>query len=120
MTDITEHFMAENRQPLHRRLPAFLSGRVTSPKDLARSIDVDPRTARNILEGHWPSREAWRGLVRAWGYDVLEAVFAPDIDHAAARQTAELKRQEELLEHREARRRALARAANHLSAGADR
>lgn len=108
--------MADFRQPLHKDLSDFLAAkRLDRPKELGAAIDVDPRTARNVLDGHWPGRDALKGLVRAFGYDVLEVVFASEIDDATARQTAELKRQEKLLEDRKARRRAVAGAANDLA-----
>jgi hypothetical protein len=122
MTDMTEHYMADFRQPLSDRLPAFLARRLPHAgrdKHLAREIDVDPRTARNILAGHWPSREAWRGIVRAFGRDVLDAVFAPEIDEVLARQAAEIKALEEQLANRRARYRAVAGAATADLEGAE-
>lgn len=68
--------MANNPQLLSDRLSAYLRRRTTA-KSLAREIDCDPRTAENILRGHWPTARHWLGIVRAFGHDVTEAVFHP-------------------------------------------
>lgn len=71
---------------LPQMLGDFLRRRTTSAKDLARLIDCDPRTADGFRAGrHWPQAKHWKLIVRQWGRDALEAVFAQDIDAEYAR-----------------------------------
>ncbi|WGM47679.1 hypothetical protein KOAAANKH_02561 [Brevundimonas sp. NIBR10] len=93
--------MVDESQVLQARLRRFLRPRVTA-KALARQIDCDPRTAQNILAGHWPSARHWLNIVQAFGKDVTEAVFHPD--DAAAR----LEQEVQALERQLAEKRALA------------
>lgn len=107
MTWASEHFMGLEHDDLRERLCRYLRGHFPSngAKLLARAIDCDPRTAENILLGHWPNASCWRGIARAFGRDVLEAVFAPDINPVLARLTAEERLLEERLHDLRARRR---------------
>jgi hypothetical protein len=92
---------------LRGRLAAFLQRQFPSngAKRLARAIDCDPRTAENILLGHWPNASCWRGIAKAFGRDVLAAVFDPDIDPILARLNAEERQLEERLHELRTRRR---------------
>lgn len=93
--------MGRNPHLLSERLSRYLRRR-TNAKGLAREIGCDPRTAENILSGHWPSARHWLGLTVAFGSDVVEAVFTP--------QTAveRLQQEAEELERQLAEKRALA------------
>jgi len=92
--------MERNPQLLSDRLAAYLRRR-TNAKGLARSIGCDPRTAENMLRGHWPSARHWLGLVSTFGSDVTEAVFHPQ--DAVARLESELERLERELADTRAR-----------------
>ncbi|MBG7616499.1 hypothetical protein IWC96_14570 [Brevundimonas sp. BAL450] len=74
-------------------------------KRLAREIDCTPKTAENILSGSWPSSRHWAAIARRFGNDVLNAVFAPEIDETVARLEQEVRDLETQLE----RKRAMAR-----------
>lgn len=76
-------------------------------KRLAGDIDCTPKTAENILNGCWPNSRHWAAIARRFGADVLEAVFAPEIDATVAKLDAEVRELERQLEQR----RALARQA---------
>lgn len=108
MTLASEHFMGLEHNDLRERLAAFLRRKFPTDgaKRLARAIDCDPRTAESILLGHWPNASCWRGIARAFGRDVLAAVFEPDINPVLARLTAEERQLEERLNDIKARRRA--------------
>jgi len=110
-------------QTLQGRLQLFLRGRYRGgggAKQLARDIDADPRTAKNILAGYWPGARHWRAIVRLFGRDVLEAVFEPEIADVLARQRAEIARLEKELANRRAHLRAVAGSAVDLVEAADR
>lgn len=83
---------------------------------LARDIDSTPKTASNILNGCWPSSRHWAAIARRFGDDVLQAVFAPEIDATVARLQAEVRDLEQTLE----RKRALARQAGGYRPGVSR
>lgn len=83
--------MERNPHLLSERLAAYLRRR-TNAKGLARQIGCDPRTAENLLAGHWPCARHWLGIVSAFGRDVTEAVFHPQ--DAVARLTTEVERLE--------------------------
>jgi len=90
------------------RLAAYLRGqfpREHATKRLAADIGCTPKAAENILAGHWPGARHWQSIARRFGRDVLEAVFAPDIDATLARLTAEERDLEERLERARAARR---------------
>lgn len=99
--------MVLEHDDLRGRLAGFLRRQFPSDgaKRLARTIDCDPRTAENILLGHWPNAQCWRGIARAFGRDVLAAVFEPDINPVLARLSAEERLLEEQLNEARARRR---------------
>ena len=97
--------MGRDPQLLSRRLSGFLKPRVNA-KALARQIDCDPRTAENILAGHWPSARHWLGIWRTFGEDVLDAVYRPqETAERLAQEVAELERE---IEAKRAAHRALA------------
>jgi hypothetical protein len=106
MTYASEHFIVDEHNDLRTRLSAFLRGQFPSDgaKRLARTIECDPRTAESILHGHWPNAQCWRGIARAFGRDVLAAVFEPDIQPVLARLTAEERQLQERLNAIRARR----------------
>lgn len=117
MTQTADLFMGLEHHDLRARLSDFLGARYTRDraKRLARDIDSDPRTAENILNGHWPSAKHWQGIVRVFGRDVLDAVFAPDIDPVAARLEAEVRALEERLEAKRAEARQVGGVAARLA-----
>lgn len=106
MTYAAEQFIVDEHNDLRLRLSTFLRQRFPADgaKRLAREIDCDPRTAESILLGHWPNAQNWRGIARAFGRDVLAAVFEPDINPVLARLTAEERQLEERLNEIRARR----------------
>jgi len=107
MSHAVEHYMDLGDQDLPKRLTRFLEAQYSDNKAcrLACDIDCDPRTAKNILDRHWPSARHMRAIVRRFGRDVLDAVFAPEIEPVLARLTAEERALEEKLELARARRR---------------
>ena len=108
MTCTGDLFMGLQHDDLRARLSDYLGARYTRDraKRLARDIgDCDPRTAENILNGHWPSAKHWKGIVRAFGRDVLDAVFAPEIEPVVARLEAEVSALEQQLEEKRAQAR---------------
>lgn len=107
MTMTGEHCMAREDQDLQNRLTLFLRRRYPSDgaKRLAAAIGCDPRSAKNYLNAHWPNARALAAIVRVFGRDVLEAVFAPEIEPALARLTEEERRLEEQIAAVRARRR---------------
>lgn len=100
MTCQGTHCMERNPHVLSERLAAYLRRR-TNAKGLARSIGCDPRTAENMLQGHWPNARHWLGIVSAFGADVTEAVFHPQ--DAVARLETEVERLERELADTRAR-----------------
>ena len=92
--------MVGDSQLLSDRLSRFLRRRVNA-KTLALLIGCDPRTATNILSGHWPGARHWLGIVRAFGHDVTEAVFHPQ--DAIERLEQEAERLERQLQETRAR-----------------
>lgn len=107
MTCTDTHFMHRDGDDLRLRLSRFLRGQYDGDhaKRLAADIDCHPETAKNVLNQHWPNARTWKGIVRRFGSDVLEAVFTPDIDTTLARLRAEERRLEEQLELARSRRR---------------
>lgn len=103
-------------QVLPERIAAFV--RRSIPRDtachLARRIDCDPRTAKNIVRGHMPQAKHLRRIVAEFGYDFIAAVFEPDINQTLAR----LKEEVAHLEAEAEQRRARLRQAAGVMAGA--
>jgi hypothetical protein len=74
-------------------------------KVLARTIGCTERTAKHYRNGTaWPTARHWRLIVRAFGRDVLAAVFDPEIDETLARLRREERELEERLHEIRARR----------------
>ena len=90
--------MKNTETDLSQMLGLFLREHTTSAKQLARLIDCDPRTAEGFRAGrYWPSARHWQLIARQFGRDVMDAVFAPDIDGPLARLTAEERELKERL-----------------------
>lgn len=99
------------------RLARFLQKRYPardgySVKRLSSTLKCTPKTAENILAGHWPSSRHWQRIAACFGRDVLDAVFGPDIDATVAR----LKQEAAELEQQLATKRALRLQAEGLDA----
>lgn len=95
------------------RLAAYLRRRFAGEhqtKRLAGLIGCTPKTAENILNGHWPNSRHWAAIVRGFGRDVIEAVFSPEIDETVARLEEEVRALEQQLEEKLARKRQIAGA----------
>lgn len=98
--------MQSTDHELSEMLGAFLRRRTQSAKDLARLIDCDPRTAEGFRAGrYWPGARHWKLIARAFGRDVLAAVFEAQIDETLARLRREERELEERLHEVRARRR---------------
>lgn len=78
-------------------------------KRLAGDINCTPKTAENILSGCWPNSRHWAAIARRFGAEVLEAVFAPEIDATVARLEEEVRELERELEAKRALARQTAR-----------
>jgi hypothetical protein len=95
------HFMDEEDHYLQQKLVGFLQSReryrTNGAKNLAADIECDPRTAKNILAGHFPRPAHLRRIVRMFRRDVIEALFAEDIDAVNARLAQEERELEERL-----------------------
>lgn len=73
-------------------------------KRLANAIRCTPKTAENILDGHWPTSRHLQRIVQIFGYDMLDAVFGPDIDETINRLRREEAELEQLLQQKRALR----------------
>lgn len=85
------------------RLAAFLSRQYRGEhktKRLASDINCTPKAAQNIMNGHWPNSRHMAAIVRRFGRDVVEIMFAPEIDDTVARLEAEVRQLEEQLEEK--------------------
>lgn len=102
-------FMRDDPRSLQTRLAAFVAGRV-STKQLARMLESDVRTAENIRRGHWPQAKHFAAIVRAFGRDVIDAVFNPEIDAVEARLEAEERHARQVYLAARARHQAVLRA----------
>lgn len=101
---MTQHFMGKSAGTLQSRLSAYLRKRCPTAKHLAREISVDPRTASNYLNEYWPGAAQWQSIAAAFGDEVVNAVFRPDIDEQQARLNALIGEKEAELEALKARR----------------
>ncbi|HEV7352563.1 MAG TPA: hypothetical protein VGN74_05480 [Brevundimonas sp.] len=92
-------------------------------KRLARDIECTPKTAENIIGGCWPNSRHWAAIARRFGADVLDAVFAPEIDDTLARLEAEANALERALEEKRAAARQMAgrraRVAGRMAPGSE-
>lgn len=103
-------FVGENSQPLEPRfrLADFLRGRYQrerfATQTMSKEIGCSPKTAENMLDGHWPNSRHFQRIVQIFGQDVLDAVFGPDINATVARLRREEAALEQLLAEKRARR----------------
>lgn len=115
MTWTGDTFMGLDSHGPRERLADYLDRQYRGEhktKRLAADIACTPKTAENILDGHWPNSRHWAAIARRFGRDVIDAVFGPEIDETTARLAQEVRQLEELLE--EKRRRAR-QAEGHLA-----
>jgi hypothetical protein len=89
---------------IQRNDPYVLSERLAEyfrpypAKVLAKTIDCTESTAENFrLARSWPCARHWKCIVRAFGRDVLAAVFMPEIDDNLSRLEREAAQLEERL-----------------------
>jgi hypothetical protein len=107
MTLVSEHFMDDDDQILLRRFAEYVQP--YSEKVLARTINCSERTAKHFRNGtSWPTARHWRNIIRAFGRDVVAAVFDPEINDTLARLRREERQLEERLEQARARTRQVA------------
>lgn len=99
------HGRQEEARPRERLRGYLERGYRGRPGALAKDIEVSGKVAENLLSGHWPSDLTWRAIVTRFGRDVLEAVFAPDIEPVIARLTQEERELRERLNEVAERRR---------------
>jgi len=93
---------ADDHEP-RDRLAAFLTRQYRGEhktKRLASDINCTPKAAQNIMNGHWPNSRHMAAIVRRFGRDVVEIMFAPEIDDTVARLEAEVRQLEEQLEEK--------------------
>jgi hypothetical protein len=103
MTYADQTFMDVDDHEPRDRLAAFLSRQYRGEhrtKRLASDIDCTPKAAQNIMNGHWPNSRHMAAIVRRFGRDVVEAMFAPEIDDTVARLEAEVRQLEDQLEEK--------------------
>lgn len=91
------------------RLQAYLRRKFSArdgyaTKRLSSAIGCTPKTAENLLEGHWPNARHWQRIAILYGQDVLDSVFGPDIDETVARLKREEAELEQLLAEKRQRR----------------
>lgn len=110
--------MGQTPQPSRRmvedrprdRLSAFLRQKYRgygAVRDLANDMGSTVRTAENVMLGHWPSEPHLAAIIRRFGKDVWDAVFAPEVDVVLAQlQQEEARLGEQLAEVRRRRRQA--------------
>lgn len=79
---------------LQRMLEAGYRGR---PSALAQDLGVPKKTAENLLAGHWPGPTTFAAIVRRFGADAWQALFAPELDPIRARLIQEEREAEERL-----------------------
>lgn len=93
---------ADDHEP-RDRLAAFLTRQYRGEhktKRLASDINCTPKAAQNIMNGHWPNSRHMAAIIRRFGRDVVEIMFAPEIDDTVARLEAEVRQLEEQLEEK--------------------
>ncbi len=104
MTWAGENFMEDDPQILLRRFAEYV--RPYPAKSLALMGGCAEKTAEHWRNGvSWPTARHWKLIVRAFGRDVLAAVFDPEINDTLARLRREEAQLEERLEQARARRR---------------
>lgn len=104
MADGSVHIMDFEDQTLLDRFAEYV--RPYPAKVLAQAIKCDERTAKHFRAGtSWPTHRHWREIIRAFGRDVIAAVFEPEINDTLARLDREAVQLEERLALVRARRR---------------
>lgn len=104
MTAMDGRYMDDDDHILQRRWAEYV--RPYPEKVLAATIGCTERTAKHYRNGTaWPTARHWRLIVRAFGRDVIAAVFDPEINDTLARLGREQRQLEERLELVRARRR---------------
>jgi predicted transcriptional regulator len=104
MTCESATFMEDDPQILLRRFADYV--RPYPAKVLAGMAGCTEKTAEHYRNGvSWPSARHWRLIVRAFGRDVLAAVFEPEINDTLARLNREAAQLEERLDEIRRRRR---------------
>lgn len=97
-------FMGEDPQILLLRFAEYV--RPYPPKMLARMLGCSPKTAEHFRRAEsWPNARHWRLILRAFGRDVIAAVFEPEIADVLTRLRREEAQLETRLEEARARRR---------------
>lgn len=109
MTELALEFSTDDPRRLQSRLSAFVAERATA-KQLARLIGSDVRTAEGIRRGYWPQARHMAAIVQAFGRDVLDAVFSPELEAVEARLEAEEHHARQVYLAARARRQAAIRA----------
>lgn len=96
-------YMDGDDQILLRRFAEYV--RPYPEKVLAKTIGCTERTAKHYRNAtSWPTARHWRLIVRAFGRDVLAAVFEPEITDTLARLEREARQLENRLAEIHARR----------------
>lgn len=113
MTELALEFAPDDPRRLQSRLSRFVAERA-SAKQLARLIDSDVRTAENIRRGYWPQARHFAAIVHAFGRDVIDAVFNPELDAVEARLEAEERHARQVYLAARAARQAVLRAPEGL------
>ena len=118
-----KHFVSDDPHILQDRLAGFLRSKTPSAKHLARLIGCDPRTAEHLRADRWPCARTLGAIIRAFGADVWDVVFAPELAPVIAdlkQKEAALERElEEVRARRLAAQGAVSRAADRVAAMAD-
>lgn len=105
MTTGATTYMDDGDHILLRRFAEYV--RPYSEKVLAQTIGCTERTAKHFRNGtSWPTARHWKLIVRAFGRDVIAAVFDPEINDTLARLNREQAQLEARLDEIRARRRA--------------
>jgi hypothetical protein len=111
MTSTGQNFMGLNPYVSQRprdRLRHFLRRKYIgahATKALARDMNATAKAAENALNGHWPSDTHLAAIIRRFGHDLLDAVFAPEIEPVLAQLQIEERALDEQLQAARARRR---------------
>lgn len=114
MTCESPTFMEDDPQILLRRFSEYV--RPYPAKVLATMAGCTEKTAEHFRNGvSWPTARHWRLIVRAFGRDVLAAVFDPEINDTLARLNREQAQLEARLDEIRTRRRQAAGGLDGLS-----
>lgn len=98
-------FMEDDPQILLKRFSEYV--KPYPAKTLAELAGCTDKTAEHFRNGtSWPTARHWKLIVRAFGRDVLAAVFDPEINDTLARLNREQAQLERRLDEIRQRRRA--------------